>query len=283
MSTTPLHAPISRSVQSLRESALSHGFLGGAIEIRIATRVYRKTMEGLVQLGIGPWRVYTFTPDTVSEQTYRSEPASFSIKVSFAQQPNGIIWETMQPLEGPSNFEELVQRRNKSTACMHHFHIEFDCNHKQWEDRIADFESRRFSLIRSEKRMGFPFFDTEAATGGTKYFPPGFEYPEPKEWNPEPPPSVETKNRSNTKALLLVGLIYPGPMRKELLNFHKHVLSWQAGLALPRDTFIFSLSTPSHHAGVVTQRLSHTQRTSSNRGDEPAHPVQCQRTRRRRW
>lgn len=94
---------IPQSIQDLKvlsESTLSNSFLGDTIEICIVTRDYRRTMSGLVQMGIGPWRVYTFSPETVTEQTYMGKPAEFSIKVCFAQAKN-IIWEIMQPLEGP--------------------------------------------------------------------------------------------------------------------------------------------------------------------------------------
>jgi hypothetical protein len=41
-------------------SQLSNHFLGDVIEICIVTCNYQQTMEGLIKLGIGPWRVYTF-------------------------------------------------------------------------------------------------------------------------------------------------------------------------------------------------------------------------------
>ena len=66
-----------------------------------------------------------------------------------------------------------------------------------WEERLKSFEERGFSLIQSGKWMNqnaFAFFDTEEATGGifeTYYFPSDFEYPEPEEWYPEPPPKED--------------------------------------------------------------------------------------------
>jgi hypothetical protein len=71
-------------IQVLSASQLSNHFLGDVIEICIVTRNYQQTMAGLVQLGISPWRVYTFNAETVTEQTYRGQPAEYSIKVCFA-------------------------------------------------------------------------------------------------------------------------------------------------------------------------------------------------------
>ncbi len=46
---------------------LSNSFLGGLLEICFVTADHQRTMQGLVRLGIGPWRVYTFNSETVTE------------------------------------------------------------------------------------------------------------------------------------------------------------------------------------------------------------------------
>lgn len=177
-----------QTVQVLTESALSNSFLGDAIEICIVTRDYRRSMEGLVNLGIGPWRVYTFDPETVSEQTYMGKPAEFSIKVCFAQAGN-VIWEIMQPLSGPTIFQDFLDRHDEGIQ-----HIAFNCGDKPWQERLREFESRGFRLVQSGKWVDknvFAFFATEEATTTifeTYFFPKDFEYPEPEEWFPAPPP-----------------------------------------------------------------------------------------------
>lgn len=50
-------------VQALGGGGVADGFLGNAVEIAVVTRDHRRTMEGLARLGIGPWRVYTFSPE----------------------------------------------------------------------------------------------------------------------------------------------------------------------------------------------------------------------------
>jgi methylmalonyl-CoA/ethylmalonyl-CoA epimerase len=49
---------------------LSNSFLGNLIEVCFATEDYKRTMEGMVRLGIGPRRVYTFDGSTVSDREY---------------------------------------------------------------------------------------------------------------------------------------------------------------------------------------------------------------------
>jgi hypothetical protein len=146
-------------------------------------------MNGLVRLGIGPWRVYTFSPETVTEGRYQGELADFSIKVCFCQAKN-VIWEIMQPLEGPTIFAEFLAAHDEGIH-----HLAFDCGGIPWDERLAAFESRGFESVQSGKWMDqnrFAFFSTESATTTifeTYYFPPDFVFPEPEEWFPEPPPS----------------------------------------------------------------------------------------------
>ncbi|CAA9543609.1 MAG: hypothetical protein AVDCRST_MAG19-49 [uncultured Thermomicrobiales bacterium] len=172
------------------ETTLANSFLGNAIEIAIVTADHRRTMEGLVRLGIGPWRVYTFGPDNVTEQTYRGEAAEFRLKVCFARSGN-VAWELMEPIDGPTIIADHLERRGEGIH-----HVAYDCGDVPMADRIRDFEARGFRCVQSGKWMGtnhFAFFATDEATTTifeTYIFPPDFEYPEPESWYPAPPEAL---------------------------------------------------------------------------------------------
>ena len=173
----------------LSATTLSNGFLGKLIEICFVTTDHRRTMEGLVRLGIGPWRVYTFDSATVTDRTYRGADADYAIKVCFAD-VGDLAVEIMQPLYGPSIFQEFLDAHGEGIQ-----HVAFDCEERPWEQRAAECEHRGFPEIQSGRFMdanAFAFFDTEAATGTTfetYSIPPGFVGPEPQEWYPAPPPA----------------------------------------------------------------------------------------------
>ena len=175
----------------LSETKLSNSFLGALIEICIVTSDHRRTMEGPVRLGIGPWKVYTFDSSTVTEMTHAAQPADYAIKVCFAELEN-VTFEIMQPLRGPTIFEEYLQTHGEGIH-----HIAFDCEHRSWEDRIAAFENRGFSLAQSGRFAGrnpFAFFATAHATTTTfetYLFDVEFSWPEPEEWFPAPPPEID--------------------------------------------------------------------------------------------
>lgn len=178
--------------QVVSATELSNSFLGKLLEVCFVTKDYRRTMQGLVQLGIGPWRVYTFDSETVSERTYHGEPADYAIKVCFAD-IGDLAVEIMQPLYGPSIFQEHLDQHGEG---LHH--LAFDCDELPWEQREEMFSANGFPLVQSGKFMdqnAFAFFGTEAATTTTfeTYdIPKGFVWPEPEEWYPAAPPSGQT-------------------------------------------------------------------------------------------
>ncbi len=162
----------------------SDPFLGNVVEIAIVTRDHRRTMEGLWRLGIGPWRVYTFSPENVTSQTYRGSPSPFTLKVCFASS-GGLAWELMEPISGPSIFAEFLDLHGEGVH-----HMAYDCHDLPFEQRIAEFERRGFPLVQSGSWMGenhFAFFETESATATcleTYVFPPDWQPPEPEEYYP---------------------------------------------------------------------------------------------------
>src|SRR6185312_15275503 len=126
----------SRPPAVLSATHLSNSFLGQLIEICFVTADHRRTMEGLVRLGIGPWRVYTFDSRTVTGRTYRGADADYGIKLCFAD-IGDLAVEIMQPLFGPSIFQEFLDTHGEGIQ-----HIAFDCEERPWEQRAGEFERR---------------------------------------------------------------------------------------------------------------------------------------------
>jgi len=173
------------------EFALSNAFLGRIVEVCIVTEDYRRTMAGLVRLGVGPFRVYTFDDGNLAAPTYRGESSAFSLKVCFASN-EGLTWEIMQPLAGRTIMREFLDTHGEGIH-----HVAFDCNGVPWDQRTAQFAGRGFGVTQSGRWLdqnSFSFFDTEAATTTcfeTYHFPDGFGFPEPEEWYPGPPPAQQ--------------------------------------------------------------------------------------------
>ena len=160
-------------------------FLGNVVEICIVTGDVNRTMAGLYNLGIGPWRVYTFSPENTTNQTYRGLPSAFTLRVCFAQMGN-ITWELMQPISGDTIFSEFLDKHGEGIQ-----HVAFDCNNIPWEERLREFERRGYKCVQGGSWMGrntFAFFETEDATTTTfetYVFPEDWEYPVPEETYPQ--------------------------------------------------------------------------------------------------
>jgi methylmalonyl-CoA/ethylmalonyl-CoA epimerase len=166
---------------------LAQPFLGNVVEICIVTPDHRKTMDGLLRLGIGPFQVHTFTSQSVTAQTFRGDTANFELIVCFATQ-GPVVWEIMQPVSGPSLMAEFLETRGEGIH-----HIAFDCNHVPPLQRKAEFESRGFMMVQSGLWHGkkgtceFMFFDTEGATTTcfeSYNFSEDWEDPESTIWYP---------------------------------------------------------------------------------------------------
>ena len=159
-------------------------FLGRLVEVALVTRDARRTMAGLWALGLGPWRVYTFDPSNTTDQTYHGRPSAFTMRMCFAQ-VGALMWELIEPVSGETIFAEFLDRHGEG---LHH--VAFDCNGAPFEDRVAEFERRGFTLVQGGSWMGrnrFAFFGTEDATTTcfeTYVFPDDWAYPEPEAWYP---------------------------------------------------------------------------------------------------
>ena len=172
----------------LSETALDNAFLGRLVEVCFVTEDHQRTMEGLVRLGIGPFRVYTFDATNTVDRTYHGEPEDFRLTVCFAEN-DGLTYEIMQPLAGRTVVRDHLDRHGEGVH-----HLAFDCGGAPWEQRVEMFTARGFPQTQSGRWLdqnSFSFFDTEAATTAcfeTYHFPDGFTWPEPERWYPGPPP-----------------------------------------------------------------------------------------------
>ena len=171
------------------KATLSNSFLGNSKQIAFVTRDLQRTMEGLVRAGIGPWRIYTFGPDTDEDLRYRGRPASYSIRVAFAASGR-MNWEIIQPLTGPSIYEEFLEKHGEGVH-----HVAFTLNGIPWEEQLAAFEARGYEVIQSGASWGklrFAYFETEGDISTTAEIfdiPADFTFPAPESWYPAPPPA----------------------------------------------------------------------------------------------
>ena len=152
-------------------------------------------------MGIGPWRVYTCSPENTTNQTFRGQPSEFTLRFCYADiTPGGIVYEVIQPVSGPSIFQEFLDTQKGGEVGgplggLHH--VAYDCNNIPWDDRVRMFKERGLELAQGGSWKGdnrFAFFESEDASTcfETISFAEDWTYPEPDEWFPAAPAPTST-------------------------------------------------------------------------------------------
>lgn len=133
-------------------------------QVCVVTRDLRRSMEQYrALLGLEPWRILSFGPDTVRVLNYRGQPASYRMLVAFAQY-GPLQYELIQPLEGPTIYHEFLEQRGEG---IHHFGV--------WvpdlEEALSQARALGFQEIQGGRGTGlqgdggFAYLDTEKALG----------------------------------------------------------------------------------------------------------------------
>lgn len=178
---------MSQNIAVTGPSSLSNSFLGDTLQVCVVTRDMTRALEGFAKMGIGPWRVYTFSPETVSEQTYMGEPARYSMRLALASSGT-MMWEVIQPLEGPSIYKDFLAAHGEGIQ-----HVGQACNGLSYDQQFAKFVAAGRKMIQSgtwNAGVRYAYWATDELISTTVEifdFPAGFEFPEPDSWYPARP------------------------------------------------------------------------------------------------
>jgi hypothetical protein len=129
-------------------------------------------------LGIGPWNLYTIGAPDLVDMTYRGRPAPFRIRHALAFSGE-VMLELVEPLDGPSIWQEYLERRGPS---LHHVAIYTS----DFETGRAAMEAEGWTAVQSGDGFGrsrdgrFAYFEHDAVVGvivevvqaPTERFPP---------------------------------------------------------------------------------------------------------------
>lgn len=137
---------------------------GGFDQVCVVTRDLRRSMEHYrALLGLEPWRILDFGPDTVRELNYRGQPARYRMLVAFAQ-CGPLQYELIQPLEGPTIYHEFLDRNGEG---IHHFGVWIP----NLEESLARARALGFQEIQGGRGTGrggdggFAYLDTDQSLG----------------------------------------------------------------------------------------------------------------------
>lgn len=61
------------------------------------------------EFGIGPWSVYTFSPDWIQGMTFRGKEQGYSMRLALAD-VGGMMYELIEPVQGPNSYQEFLDK-----------------------------------------------------------------------------------------------------------------------------------------------------------------------------
>jgi methylmalonyl-CoA/ethylmalonyl-CoA epimerase len=155
-------------------------------QIGMVVRDLDKSMEAYWRVfGVGPWRVYTFGPQTADKMTYRGKPANYHIRIGQAS-IGGISLELIQPLDGDTVHKDFLDEHGEGVQ-----HLNFRL--QGLDEAMEKMSSAGFELIQYSNGTGasldgaHAYFDTAQELGIV------FELSQPpsrwraEQWYPAPP------------------------------------------------------------------------------------------------
>jgi glyoxalase/bleomycin resistance protein/dioxygenase superfamily protein len=101
------------------------------------------------EYGIGPWSVFEFDPDNVSDMRSRGEPVAWSWRLAIAQ-VGQVQWELVEPLDGDSIYAQFLAEHGPG---LHHVGVAV----ASYEDTLAEAARRGQDVLLGGEYKGIEF------------------------------------------------------------------------------------------------------------------------------
>lgn len=158
-------------------------------QVCVVVRDLDQTVRDYVErAGIGPWAIYNYAPPDLHNMRIRGKPASYSMCLALAW-TEGIMWEVIQPVEGPSIYREFLDTHGEGVQ-----HVMVHHTRENLREALAEFERRGCATLMegSYKGTDFAYLDTAGPLKTVielvqrpNY--PGYRRPAPERWYPSAP------------------------------------------------------------------------------------------------
>jgi methylmalonyl-CoA/ethylmalonyl-CoA epimerase len=140
------------------------GAIGSIEHVSVLVRDLDRALEHYTNdLGMGPWGVYTLTPDWIGDMTVHGKEQRYVYKLALCN-VDPVLYELMESVQGPTIYEEFLRERGEGVHHLGYFVEDIDAE-------ISKMDSRGFALVLSGRGFGtnddgaFAQFDTERACG----------------------------------------------------------------------------------------------------------------------
>ncbi len=138
--------------------------IGSIDQVAVVVRDLNASMERYVnEFGIGPWSVYTFSPDWIEGMTFRGNEQDYIMKLAITMVGN-VMYELIEPVQGPNSYEEFLNEHGEGLHHLGYFVDDIDT-------AIQQMEKAGYKLLQSGRSFGtnndgaYAYFETESALG----------------------------------------------------------------------------------------------------------------------
>ena len=114
-------------------------------------------------LGMGPWAIYTLSPDSVRDMTVHGKQQGYVYKLALCN-VGPVLYELMESVQGPNIYEEFLSEHGEGVHHLGYFVEDIDAE-------ISRMGSKGFGLLQSGRGFGtnddgaYAYFDTERTCG----------------------------------------------------------------------------------------------------------------------
>jgi methylmalonyl-CoA/ethylmalonyl-CoA epimerase len=143
-------------------------------QIALVVRDLEATMRTYVhEYGIGPWEVYEFNPDTVTEMVKDGRPAEYAFRLAVTM-IGSVQWELIQPLDERSMYAEFLATKGEG---LHHVAVGVPTSYGEALDTLRA-KGRRVLQAGVYNGVTFAYLSTDEDLGAIT---------EIYDWPPGPP------------------------------------------------------------------------------------------------
>jgi len=121
------------------------------LQIAVVVRDIEASMRTFAdEYGIGPWQLYEFNPDTVSDLQVDGQPSDCAWRLAIAML-GSVQWELIEPLDDKSIYAEFLAEKGPG---LHHVAVAAPGS---YQETMAGLEAKGRRVLQSGKYNGVTF------------------------------------------------------------------------------------------------------------------------------
>jgi methylmalonyl-CoA/ethylmalonyl-CoA epimerase len=168
---------------------LDNSFITRTSQLCIVTDDFETTVRQYAdRLGIGPWWINEYRSPELCETTYYGRPVAQAFRIGLAF-TGDFNWEIIQPLEGPTIYDDHLERHGCGPHHVGVYLSDFDAD---WDAVVRSFLDRGCTLSQEGRwqAVRWKYFDPPEGCHITIELidrPAGWVRPDPIRWYPHAP------------------------------------------------------------------------------------------------